>query len=152
MLQWQTFICGTAVFRHTETCQTKPLKLWCWKLYSKCGFHCTASLSSVWNQVAPLPESRPLHGHTVVQFPPRAGLGGGELSHVGFDWVSCCSRRYKIRLLCELEGAGQTHGVVGMQRNVTYFFVNKLLFVWLVRDNGAQIGCEKTQCLLKTSV
>lgn len=34
------------------------------------------------------------------------------------------------------EWDGQTHACVGTERNVTYFSVNKLLFVWLVRDNG----------------
>lgn len=48
-------------------------------------------------------ESGPHSGHTVVQFPLQQGLGGGGPSYVGFDCVSCCSK-YKIRVLCELEG------------------------------------------------
>lgn len=76
----KAFIYGATVFRHTQ------------KMSNKTQSQGTANyiqvwfpLSSVWNQVAPLPESGPLHGHTVVQFPLQDGLGGGEPSHVGFD-------------------------------------------------------------------
>ena len=123
--------CCKKAFIYTFTVFTKPKV----KVPKTIFQNVVSSLSSVWHQVAPLPEPGPLHGHTVVQFPPWEGLGG-EPGHVGFDWVSCCSSKYKIRVLCDWTGVGQTHACVGLERNVTYFSVNKLLFARRVRDNG----------------
>lgn len=47
---------------------------------------------------------------------------------------------------------GQTHACVGLERNVTYFSVNKLLFARLIRDNGVKNVQGKRLCLSNTSV
>lgn len=58
------------------------------------------------NQVAPLSESGPLHGQSVVQCPLQEGLRGGGPSRAGFDRLSCRSSEYKIRVLCEMQEVG----------------------------------------------
>lgn len=105
-----------------------------WKLYSDWGFHCIAPLSSVWDQVAPLPESGPLHGHTVVQFPLHKGLGGVGLSHVGFDLVSCCSSKNKIRSFMWI-GVGGTDTWLcwdGEECNLVFVSTDSCLCGWYV--------------------
>ena len=42
----------------------------------------------------------------------------------------------KLEFYVNWRGVGQTHGCVGTEKNVTYFSVNKWLFVRVVRDNG----------------
>lgn len=42
----------------------------------------------------------------------------------------------KLKFYVNLTGVEQTHACVGIERNVTYFSVNKLLVVGLGCDNG----------------
>lgn len=69
---------------------------------------------------ATLLQFEPLHGHCVVQhlLLREAGYSGGP-SHVGFDWLSCCGSRYKIRVLCEFMRVEQICVCVGIERNVS---------------------------------